>query len=103
MPATQDDILAARPLIQEAIKLVGEDEFAMLVEEEAGERLRTAVARLMSTAWWETTLRSSIVNPTKYNNQLLCKLLDKAVPTQQAVKVGAEEGFRLVIETTKKD
>lgn len=93
----------ARALIDEAIELVGESDFADLVEEIAGEKLRTAVGRLQSTAWWQETLQACIMNPTMYNNAILAKLLDKAVPSQQAIKVGAEEGFRLIIESDTKE
>lgn len=100
LAVSEDDKLAqARALIQQAIALVGESDFTTLVETAGQERLRNAVARLMSEQWWQQTLKVAMTNPGKYNTQLLCKLLDKAVPTQQAAKQGVDEGFKLVIET----
>jgi hypothetical protein len=97
-PRESPEVLTAARTSIDAI--IGEDSFADLVEDIAVDRLKTAVARLQSTSWWQKTLSDAILNPGMFNTALLCKLLDKAVPTQQAVKVGAEEGFRLVIEQT---
>ena len=94
------DIQQAQRLIDQALALVGEDVFAELVESVSQERLRTAVGRLMSTSWWEGILQDAVNTPGgRFNTTLICKLLDKAVPTQQATKQGAEEGFKLLIET----
>ena len=69
-----------------------------MIAEAAGARLRDALLRLRSSEWWTTTLREAIATPQQYNTQLLCKLLDKAIPTPQSVRLDPEGGFRLVIE-----
>ena len=92
------DLQGAKKEVDALIAKLGEDDFADLVEEIANDRLKTAVGRLMSSQWWQQTLKLAMTNATQYNTQLLCKLLDKAVPTQQAVKIGADEGFKLIIE-----
>ena len=99
MNSQQELLETLRPELDDFIQRCGEDNFALLVEDLAIERLKTAISRLFSTQWWTQTIKGAMSNPTQYNTQLLCKLLDKAVPTQQAVKVGADDGFRLIIET----
>ena len=96
----QQDLLDAKETLLVILGQLGEDDFAELVEDIANERLKTAVGRLFSSQWWSETLKLAIANPAAatINTQLFCKLLDKAVPTQQAVKIGADEGFRLLIE-----
>jgi len=96
--AMKETLDAARTTINTLVRDIGEENFADLVEGITVERLRTAVGRLQSTPWWQETLTDALMNPASYNNTLLCKLIDKAVPTQQAVKIGADEGFRLLVE-----
>lgn len=96
--AAESELKQARKLIEQAIRLVGESDFAQIVEVAGQERLRTAVSRLMGSEWWQATIKQAMVQPQQFNTQLLCKMLDKAVPTQQAAKQGVEEGFKLLIE-----
>lgn len=98
--ASRDQLLfSAREQLAMLVKRLGEDDFAMLVEELSLGKVRLAIAMLHSSEWWQRRLEEAITNPAAdYNTTLLCKLIDKAVATPHAVKVGAEEGFRLVIE-----
>ena len=88
----------ARQLIERALSLVGEEDFASLLNECTNERVRIACSRLFSSEWWETTLQAAITNPKQYDTALLSALLNKAVATKQAQKEESEEGFKLLIE-----
>ena len=94
----EEDLQRAQGLIAEVVALVGEEGLAEVVANTADMNLRDALIRLRSTAWWIATLRDAIVTPQQFNTQLLCKLVDKAVPTPQSIKIGADDGFKLVIE-----
>ena len=97
-PAQEVALAEARQQLDVILEKVGEDGLADLIVEAAGARLRDALLRLRSSEWWTDTLREAIATPQQYNTQLLCKLLDKAIPTPQSVRIDPEGGFRLVIE-----
>ena len=97
-PAQEVALGDARLKLDAILEGIGEDGLADLIAEAAGARLRDALLRLRSSEWWSPPLREAIATPQQYNTQLLCKLLDKAIPTPQSVRLDPEGGFRLVIE-----
>lgn len=88
----------AQLLLQQVVKLVGADGLGDLLQELASGEVRTALARLHGSVWWVDTLKKAVLNPRSYDSQLICKLLDKAVPTPQSVRVGLDESFKLTIQ-----
>ena len=95
----KDEALRAQVVeaIQQLVNKFGEDALADGLMELASKTLMLAASLLHSTPWWTDTLKAAVMNKKEYDSALLCKLLDKAVPTPQTIKLGAEEGFRLVI------
>lgn len=92
------DVQTAQAKLREILSLVGEDGLVDLVAESASAHLRDALLRLRSSDWWTVTLREAITTPTLYNTTLLCKLVDKAIPTPQSLRLDTESGFKLIIE-----
>ena len=88
----------ARRLIAEVIALIGERGLKEILLERASATLNAALVVLHSSPWWETTIQTAVADPRARNAQMLCKLLDKLLPTPQRVQMGMEEGFKLIIE-----
>lgn len=98
MPIDEQNVQVAQTKLREVLALVGEDGLVDLVAESASASLRDALMRLRSSDWWTLTLREAITTPAQYNTTLLCKLVDKAIPTPQSIKLDPESGFTLKIE-----
>ncbi len=69
----------------------------------ANKNVTEAVAVLHSSKWWVQTIKMAMDNPKTVNTLLLNKLLDKAHPTPQSIRVGGDEGFKLIIEHVGKE
>ena len=93
----------ADEVAQAAIAEVGEEALAAALSKLASGTLQLAVSTLHGTPWWTNTLKTAIMNKSKYDSAMLCKLLDKLMASPQAVKIGAEEGFKIIIEHATKD
>ena len=100
MPIDMNNMQVAQAKLREILALVGEDGLVDLVAESASASLRDALMRLRSSDWWTVTLRAAITTPAQYNTTLLCKLVDKAIPTPQSVRLDSGDEFKLVIEHT---
>ena len=100
MPPDEQAMFVAQASLRDILSLVGEDGLVELVTESTNANLRDALTRLRSSDWWTTTLREAVEEPGRYNTQLLCKMMDKAIPTPQSIKLDPDGGFKLVIEHT---
>ncbi len=100
---TADVTARVKELIEEAIGIGGETLVGEVLQGIANKNVTEAVAVLHSSKWWVQTIKMAMDNPKTVNTLLLNKLLDKAHPTPQSIRVGGDEGFKLIIEHVGKE
>jgi len=87
----------AKKLLEKAFDLVGEDGLRTLIVELSKAQLTMAVTMLFSDAAWTSRFMGALENPDHAQIQLLCKQMDKLIPSPQAVKVLQDVPDQLII------
>lgn len=87
----------AKAHLQQAFDLVGEDGLRTLIMELSRAQLTMAVTLLFSDAAWTSRFMGALENPDHAYIQLLCKQMDKLLPSPQAVKVLQDTPDQLII------
>ena len=77
----------SKALVEEAFALVGEDGLRTIIMDLGRAQLFLAVSQLFSDASWQSQFLGALQSPNHAQVALLCKALDKFLPTPQTVRV----------------
>ena len=77
----------AKGLVEEAFELVGEDGLRVVIMDLGRAQLTIAISQLFSDAAWQSQFLGALQAPNHAQVALLCKAIDKFLPTPQTVRV----------------
>lgn len=89
--------------LKQAFDLVGADGLRMAIMELASAQLTMAIQNLYTDREWVTMLYSAMREPKHSQLGLLCKLMDKMVPSPQSVKTLQDTPDQFIVNYTKPD
>ena len=92
------DMKKAKQLVEEAFNLVGADMLRILIMELGTAQLTMAVTHLYSDRDWVTKLMSALYEPNHAQIQMMCKMIDKLLPSPQAVRTIQDTPDQLIIQ-----
>lgn len=92
------DMKKAKAHLEQAFDLVGADGLRQCIMEMGTAQLVMAVTHLYSDRDWVSKLMSALYEPNHAQIQMMCKMIDKLLPSPQAVKTMQDTPDQLIVQ-----